>query len=71
MFPGGYSPLHKHAWEHSVFVLEGDGLVFDGKKNRTTKTGDAVFIGLNDLHQFKNKSQKTLTFICIDPFAKE
>jgi quercetin dioxygenase-like cupin family protein len=22
MFPGGYSPLHKHAWEHSVFVLK-------------------------------------------------
>ena len=31
MEPNGYSPLHAHAWEHEVFVLEGEGIVFDGK----------------------------------------
>jgi len=29
--PRGFSPLHTHAWEHEIFVLEGNGSVFDGK----------------------------------------
>ena len=24
MEPGGYSPFHTHAWEHEVFILEGE-----------------------------------------------
>jgi quercetin dioxygenase-like cupin family protein len=26
MDPGGFSPLHRHPWEHEVFILEGKGL---------------------------------------------
>jgi quercetin dioxygenase-like cupin family protein len=67
----GYSPLHKHAWEHIMYVLEGEGLVFDGEKILPIKTGDSVFIAPNELHQFQNKSQKTLTFLSVEPFTKE
>ena len=71
MDSGGYSPLHKHIWEHVLYVLEGDGLVFDGEKMQPIKTGDSVFVAPNELHQFQNKSQKTLTFLCIEPSSKE
>ncbi len=66
MDSGGYSPLHKHAWEHIIYVLEGEGLVFNGEKTQTIKTSDSVFIAPNELHQFHNKGQKTLTFLCIE-----
>jgi quercetin dioxygenase-like cupin family protein len=63
MDSGGYSPLHKHAWEHIVYVLDGEGLAFDGEKTQLIITGDSVFVAPNKLHQFQNKSQKTLTFL--------
>lgn len=31
MKPNGHSPLHKHAWEHEVFVLEGKGQILTEK----------------------------------------
>ena len=27
--PGGYTPRHSHDYEHEVFVLEGEGVVFE------------------------------------------
>jgi quercetin dioxygenase-like cupin family protein len=29
---GGFSPLHKHPWEHEVFILDGSGHLFVGEK---------------------------------------
>ncbi|MBS7627117.1 cupin domain-containing protein, partial [Candidatus Bathyarchaeota archaeon] len=52
--PGGFSPLHKHPWEHEVFILDGEGIVTDGKDDRRFRQGDAVFIPPNEEHQFKN-----------------
>ena len=65
MAPGGYSPLHKHATEHEVFVLEGEGLVFDGEKEKRLQVGDVVFIPPNEMHQFKNNSATPLKFLCL------
>ncbi len=41
---GGFSSLHKHTWEHEVFVLEGNGSVFDGKNTKPLQAGDVVFV---------------------------
>ena len=67
MAPEGYSPLHKHATEHEVFVLEGEGLVFDGEKEKPLQVGDVVFIPPNEMHQFKNNSATPLKFLCLIP----
>jgi quercetin dioxygenase-like cupin family protein len=69
--PGGYSPLHAHSWEHEVFILEGEGLVFDGEKATEFKAGDVVFISPDERHQFKNNGRKTLKFLCLIPYAKK
>ena len=66
MQAGGHSPLHKHDWEHEVFVIEGEGLL-GGKEEKKIKTGDAVFIPPNEKHQFKNNGKKTLKFLCLVP----
>jgi quercetin dioxygenase-like cupin family protein len=68
---GGYSPLHKHAWEHEVFILEGEGALFDGEKATSFKPNDVVFVPSDEWHQFKNTSKKTLKFLCLIPNPKE
>jgi quercetin dioxygenase-like cupin family protein len=69
--PDGYSPLHTHWWEHEVFILEGEGVVFDGEKATAFKAGDVVFVPSGERHQFRNSSEKTLKFLCLIPYAKE
>ncbi len=69
--PKGYSPLHTHPWEHEVFILEGEGDVFDGKKSLHFRSGDAVFVPSNEVHQFRNTENETLKFLCLIPYKKE
>jgi quercetin dioxygenase-like cupin family protein len=71
MEPGGYTPLHTHPWEHEVFIIEGEGFVFDGEKARDFKAGDVVFVSPDERHQFKNSGKKTLKFLCLIPYVKE
>ena len=71
MEPGGYSPLHTHPWEHEVFVLDGEGFLFDGEKATPFKANDVVFVPANEKHQFKNDSDKPLRFLCLIPYTKK
>jgi quercetin dioxygenase-like cupin family protein len=68
---GGYSPLHTHPWEHEVFVLEGEGQLFDGKDATPFKAGDVVFVPPDKMHQFVNNGILLLKFICLIPYTKE
>jgi len=65
--PGGYSPLHKHPWEHEVFVLKGEVTVVGDGKEKNCVHDDVVFIPPNEMHQFKNKSDSTVMFLCLVP----
>jgi quercetin dioxygenase-like cupin family protein len=71
MKPGGHSPLHSHAWEHEVFILDGEGSIVGEVEERKFRTGDAVFVPPNEKHQFKNNGSKTVKFICLVPYAKK
>ena len=71
MEPDGYSPLHTHSWEHEVFILKGEGIVFDGEKATAVKAGDVVFVPSDKQHQFKNNGEKPLKFLCLIPYTKE
>ncbi len=67
--PSGYSPHHKHDFEHLVYILEGSGaLVSEGKEETPIKKGDFILILPNEMHQLKNKSDHNiLQFICAVP----
>ena len=69
--PEGYTPLHKHPWEHEVFILEGEGQLFNGEKAAPFKAGDVVFVPPDEMHQFKNNGKTFLKFICLIPYVKE
>ena len=70
MEPGGFSPLHSHPWEHEVFILEGEGTIFDGREERPFKEGDAIFIAPDETHQLRNTGNKTVKFICLIPYTQ-
>lgn len=71
MQPNGYSPLHKHPSEHKVLVIEGEGVVFDGKREDSIQSGDVIFIASNEQHQFKNAKEGLLKFLATTINAKE
>jgi quercetin dioxygenase-like cupin family protein len=66
--PQGYSPLHSHSWEHEIFILEGEGVVTNGKEEKKVKEGDFIFIPPNETHQTRNISQKTMKLLCMIPY---
>ncbi len=68
---GGHTPLHRHPWEHEVFVLEGEGELFNGENAKPFKVGYAVFVPPNELHQFRNSSKVLLKIICLIPYVKK
>ncbi len=65
--PGGHTPLHSHAHEHEAFILEGEGVLFDGQREHALRRGVAVFVPPNQSHQFRNASQGALKFLCLIP----
>ena len=69
--PDGYSPLQQHSWEHEVFILEGEGQLFNGEKATPFKAGDVVFVLPDEMHQFRNGGKTLLRFICLIPYVKE
>lgn len=65
--PGGHTPLHKHDWEHEVYVLEGEGVVKHQDREYVIRAGDAVFVPPNQLHQFRSTESSCLRFLCMIP----
>jgi quercetin dioxygenase-like cupin family protein len=65
--PGGCSPHHQHAWEHEVFILDGEAQVMTETGKKAAPAGTVVFIPSNELHQFRNESDKLMRFICLIP----
>lgn len=67
--PKGYTPKHHHPYEHEVFVLEGEGVVLEGKKQHPLAAGDVVFVAPDEVHQFRNTGSVPLKFLCLVPNA--
>ena len=57
MKAGGHILFHSHNWEHEVFILEGEVLVFGGTEEKPFKAGEVIFVPANEMHQFKNSNE--------------
>lgn len=65
--PGGFTPLHTHAHEHEVFVIEGRGVfVYQGRQH-PFGAEYVMFVPPNEEHQFKNTGDSVLRMLCIIP----
>jgi quercetin dioxygenase-like cupin family protein len=63
--PGGGPPPHRHDFEESFTVLEGEiETTFRGAKS-TIQAGETINIPANAPHQFRNTSQEPARLLCI------
>ncbi|UCE25583.1 MAG: cupin domain-containing protein [Candidatus Zixiibacteriota bacterium] len=65
--PGGYSPKHRHDWEHVNYVIAGHGRLTIGKETTELDPGDFAFIPPETEHQYENAGDDDFEFICIVP----
>lgn len=65
--PGGHIKAHKHPWEHEIYVLEGIGEVRIGSTVYRVTEGFFIYIPPNVEHEYWNKSDKPLRFLCLIP----
>ncbi|MFZ5572568.1 MAG: cupin domain-containing protein [Thermodesulfobacteriota bacterium] len=64
---GGYTPRHRHAWEHEVFVHGGSGAVLRDGEWVPVQAGSTVYVAPDEDHQFKNTGEGPLLFVCVIP----
>jgi quercetin dioxygenase-like cupin family protein len=63
--PGGGPPPHRHDFEETFILLEGElQATFRGEK-RTVRAGETVHIPANAPHQFHNASPGPVRMLCI------
>ena len=63
--PGGGPPPHRHDFEESFTLLEGEvEVTFRGEKS-TARTGDTLNIPSNAPHQFHNASDRPARLLCV------
>jgi quercetin dioxygenase-like cupin family protein len=64
--PGGFSTLERHAHEHVVIVLRGQGEVRLGDAVHALGFGDTVYVAPNEVHQLRNVSDaEPFGFLCL------
>lgn len=65
--PGGSTPLHTHAWEHEVYILEGQCRVQGPDGGHDMRAGDAILAPGGEEHCFVNSGRERLRFLCMIP----
>jgi quercetin dioxygenase-like cupin family protein len=65
--PDAQTFLHTHWQEHEVFVLAGKGAVRSETGETTIEAGSVVFVAPNESHQFVNRGEEVLRFVCLIP----
>lgn len=65
--PGGHTPFHVHAWEHEVYILDGEGELRLEHGVRPFKKGDALFVPAGVRHQFAGTPRAPMQFLCMIP----
>ena len=69
--PEGHTPKHSHPYEHEVYVLSGSGIVLEGDEEHPIAAGDFIYVGPDEIHQFRNTGTAPLTFLCMVPHIPE
>jgi quercetin dioxygenase-like cupin family protein len=63
--PGGGPPPHRHDFEETFILLEGELEATFRGETRTANAGDTIHIPANAPHQFHNSSSKPVRMLCI------
>jgi len=63
--PDGGPPPHRHDFEESFTILEGELEATFRAKTSTVKTGETISIPANAPHQFRNASAQSVRLLCV------
>ncbi len=63
--PGGGPPPHRHDFEETFIILEGQIAATFRGANSVVRTGETINIPANAPHQFHNSSAKPVRMLCI------
>lgn len=69
--PGGHTSFGHHPHEHEVFVVRGSGLIKGAYPQREVVPGMAIFVPGGEDHQFINRGDEPLGFVCVVPKGAE
>jgi quercetin dioxygenase-like cupin family protein len=64
---GGFTPRHRHDWEHVNYVIKGRGRLRIGDTVHEMNEKDFAFVPPGAEHQFENPYDGDFEFICIVP----
>jgi len=67
--PGGHTPRHHHPYEHEVYVVEGQGVIYEDDTPHPISAGDVILVRPDEVHQFRNESDQPFRFLCLIPNA--
>jgi quercetin dioxygenase-like cupin family protein len=63
--PGGFTTYERHAHQHVVVAVRGQGEVRMGDRWEPVNYGDVVYVAPNDPHQFRAAGDEPFGFLCI------
>ena len=63
--PGGGPPPHRHDFEESFTILEGEIEATFRGEHSTVHAGEVINIPANAPHQFQNKSEQAARLLCV------
>lgn len=69
--PGAATPFHTHPFEHETYVLEGVGGLCTEDEEMPLRIGSFAFVPPDIKHQFVNRGEAPLRFICVIPMPEE
>ncbi|MFC1933050.1 cupin domain-containing protein [Chloroflexota bacterium] len=67
--PGSATPSHSHAWEHEIYVLEGNGKAVSEQGETPISKDSVIFIPPNEHHCLVNTGDGMLKIICVIPLV--
>ncbi len=67
LVPYGFSPRHEHDWPHINYVIKGKGVIHIDGVDHEVEPGFYAYVPANKIHQFINKTDEEMVFICIVP----
>ncbi len=67
--PKGYTPKHRHPYEHVNYIISGKGTIYSEEKGELEiQAGDFILVLPDELHQYKNTSEsEPFVMICAVP----
>lgn len=67
---GNIIPLHRHPYEHEIFIIEGRGHVRSADGEHAVGVGDFIYVAPDEEHGFENTGNTPFRFICVIPNPK-